>query len=131
MCQLPHTPENGLSRPGYLHPLSGHTMQSIFTVGVLELDSGSTITFTVPEDSFISVYVETAEDIPVALEIAETGGVRKAIALSMDQDAGESNFLHQQGFRERNVVQLREFIAAGSYWIHAKAVNENVLVNFD
>lgn len=28
-------------------------------------------------------------------------------------------------------MQLREFLAAGSYWIHAKAINEDVLVNFD
>lgn len=59
-------------------------MQQVLNIGVLELDSGSTTIFTLTEDSFVSVYVETAEDIPVALEIIETGGVRKAIALSSD-----------------------------------------------
>ena len=42
----------------------------------------------------MTVYVETTPDIPVALEITETGGVRKAIALSTDQDKTQSNFLH-------------------------------------
>ena len=53
-------------------------------IGVIELDSGSSISFSIQEDSFITVYIEAAEDIPVALEISETGGVRKAIALSTD-----------------------------------------------
>ena len=79
----------------------------------------------------MTVYIEAAEDIPVALQISETGGVRKAIALSTDQDRSVSNFLHQEGFKGRNVVQLREFLAKGTYWIHAKAINEDVLLNFD
>jgi len=79
----------------------------------------------------MTVYIEAAEDIPVVLEISETGGVRKAIGLSTDQDRAVSNFLHQEGFKSRNVVQLREFLAKGSYWIRAKAINEDVLLNFD
>lgn len=57
--------------------------------------------------------------------------MRKALALSTDQDRTQSNFLKQEGFKERNVVQLREFLAKGSYVINAKAVNEDVLLNFD
>ena len=51
---------------------------------MLELDSGSTISFTIAEDSLMTVYIEAAEDIPVVLEISETGGVRKAIGFSTD-----------------------------------------------
>ena len=75
------------------------------------------------EPSLITVYVESPEDIPLALEIQETGGIRKAQALTTDQDKASSNFFHQNGFRERNVVQLREFLAKGTYWIKAKAIN--------
>jgi len=53
-------------------------------IGLLELDSGSNVSLTLTEDSFVTVYVETAEDIPVALHIKETGGVRGATALSSD-----------------------------------------------
>ena len=76
----------GLSKPGYMHSLSGGQMQTIMKIGLLELDSGSNVSLTLTEDSFVTVYVETSEDIPVALHIKETGGVRGATALSSDQD---------------------------------------------
>ena len=104
LCQLPQFPSMGLSKPGFIHPLSGYSAQSILKVGVQELDSGSATTFTLVEDSLVTVYVEAAEDIPLALQIQETGGVRKVLALSTDQDEGVSNFLHQEGFKTRNVV---------------------------
>lgn len=79
----------------------------------------------------MTVYVEAAEDIPIAVQVTETGGVRKAHALSTNQDHGQSNFLKQEGFQGRNVAQLRLFLTAGSYWINSKAINEDVLMNFD
>lgn len=84
LCQLPQSPTMGLSKPGYMHSLSGGQMQTIMKIGLLELDSGSNVSLTLTEDSFVTVYVETAEDIPVALHIKETGGVRGATALSSD-----------------------------------------------
>ena len=77
-------PEVGLSTPGYVHPLSGNQMQTIFDVHVLQLDSGSNTHFTLTEDSLVTVYIETPFDIPVALTISETGGLRKSVALSTD-----------------------------------------------
>jgi hypothetical protein len=67
LCQLPAFPSMGLSKPGYIHSLSGYSTQTILRVGVQELDSGSATSFTLTEDSFISVYVEAAEDIPIAV----------------------------------------------------------------
>lgn len=69
LCQLPAFPDMGLSRPGYIHALSGFQTQTILRVGVMELDSGSSTPFTLQEDSFVTVYVEAAEDIPIALQI--------------------------------------------------------------
>lgn len=131
LCTVPQSPPEGLSKPGYIHPLSGNAMNDILKIGILELDSGSMTTFTLEEDSQVTVYVETSEDIPVALEITETGGIRKAVGLSADQDSFQSNFLKQEGFKEKNVVQLREFLRAGSYWIGVRAVNEDRNMNFD
>ena len=51
-------------------------------VGVQELDSGSATNFVLTEDSFLTVYVEAAEDFPIAVQVQETGGIRKALALS-------------------------------------------------
>ena len=106
-------------------------MQEIFYIGVVALDSGAHASFTITEPSIVTAYIETDPDTPVALYIEETGGMRKAIALSTDQDASQSNFLKQVGFHQRNVVQLREVMAPGAYWIGAKAINEDVLINFD
>ena len=97
----------------------------------MALDSGTSNTLTLEEDSLVIIYAETPEDVPVAIQLKETGGVRKAMALSTDQDMHKSNFLKQEGFQTRNVVQLREFVAAGTYWIQARAINEDLLLNFD
>lgn len=86
LCQLPQLPINGISKPGYIHTLSGKQMQTSLTIGVLELDSGSHTALTLDEESLVTVYIETSEYIPVALEISETGGMRTAVAVSMDQD---------------------------------------------
>ena len=120
-----------MSKPGYLHALNGQQMQEILYIGMIALDSGSHTSLTITENSIVTVYIETDEATPVALYIEETGGMRKAIALSTDQDASQSNFLKQVGFHQRNVVQLREVMAPGAYWIGAKAINEDVLLNFD
>jgi hypothetical protein len=124
-------PKNGLSKPGYLHALNGQSMQEILYIGVIELDSGSHTSMTIEDHSIVTVYIETDPETPVALSIEETGGMRKAVGLSTDQDHSMSNFLKQEGFKQRNVVQLREVLAPGAYWISAKAINEDVLLNFD
>ena len=51
---------------------------------LLELDSGTTVAFTIPEDSMVTIYVEASEDIPLGLSITETGGIKKTLALSSD-----------------------------------------------
>ena len=71
LCQLPQLPIQGFNRPGYLHPINGNIMQSMLKIGIQELDSGSSTHFTLTEDSLVTVYVEAAEDIPVALQIQE------------------------------------------------------------
>ena len=53
-------------------------------ISLLELDSGATLPFTIPEDSIVTAYIEASGDIPVGLDIAETGGIKKAVALSSD-----------------------------------------------
>jgi len=30
-----------------------------------------------------------------------------------------TNFIHQKGYNGKNVVELRQFVGAGSYWISA------------
>ena len=57
----------GMTKPGYLHALSGNSINQILDVGIHLLDSGSSTAFTISEDSMITAYVETPIDIPVAL----------------------------------------------------------------
>lgn len=84
LCQLPPFPQNGMSKPGYLHALNGQSMQEILYIGVIELDSGSHTSLTITENSIATIYIETDPSTPVALYIEETGGLRKATALSTD-----------------------------------------------
>ena len=51
---------------------------------LLELDSGATLPFTIPENSVMTAYIEASDDIPLALAISETGGIKKSVALSSD-----------------------------------------------
>ena len=80
-------PTNGISKPGYLHTLNGHSMQEILYIGVIELDSGSHTSLTITEESLVTVYIETDEETPVSLTIEETGGMRSVVGLSADQDS--------------------------------------------
>lgn len=61
-------------------------MQTVMKFSLLELDSGATLPFTIPENSIVTAYIEASEDIPLALAISETGGIKKEVALSSDQD---------------------------------------------
>ena len=74
---------------------------------LLELDSGAEISLKVTDYSLITAYIEVDPNIDVTLAIKETGGLRKVVALSSDQDSSVSNFLKQTGFVERHVVSLR------------------------
>lgn len=69
MCPMPEFPTGGLTKPGYVHSLSGGQVNTILQVGVLKLDSGTTTSFTISEDSQVNVYIETSFDIPVALQV--------------------------------------------------------------
>lgn len=84
VCSVPETPKNGLTQAGYIHPLGGYQLQTVMQWSLLELDSGSTLPFTIPEDSLVTVYIEASEDVPLGLSISESGGIKKAVALSSD-----------------------------------------------
>lgn len=82
-CPLYRSPDS-LLQVGYLHPLSGNTLQTHLALSMLELDSGSNLPFTITEDSMVIVYVETPDDVEVALSIQSTGGKSKIVAISSD-----------------------------------------------
>lgn len=122
VCQIPSTPHETLNNPGYLHPLNGNTMNTIIKASLMELTSGFNLPFRVEVPSLVTAYIETDQTIPTALAISETGGIRKSVARSIDQDASIQNFVHQKGFIMSNVVQLREILREGSYWIEGQAL---------
>ena len=89
ICQIPTTPVTSLNVPGYIHPLSGNAMNTIIKANLLELASGFHLPFELEEESLVTAYIETDKSTPTALAIAESGGIRKTIALSADQDIGQ------------------------------------------
>jgi anti-sigma28 factor (negative regulator of flagellin synthesis) len=113
-----------LNTVGNLHPLSGESIDTYIPAAIRSLDSGSRMIFELKQKSFVTAYVETPEDVPVALSIESEGGIEKQVALSSDQDSHHSNFLSQKGFKQRKVALIREFLDEGSYVIQAKAVTD-------
>lgn len=47
--------------PGYIHPLSGSTINTIIKANLLELASGFHLPFSLKEESLVTVYIETDE----------------------------------------------------------------------
>lgn len=68
-------------------------MQSNMLFKMLELDSGALLPLKISEPSLVTAYIEVSENIEVSLSIKETGGLRKIVAFSSDQDSTVSNFL--------------------------------------
>ena len=60
----------------------------------MDLASGFHMPFDLESEAMVTVYIETDPSIPTALAISETGGIRKIVALSTDQDKSISNFVH-------------------------------------
>ena len=77
----------------------------------------------VDKPSLIVAYIEVPDETEVALSISETGGMRKSVALTSDQDKYQSNFIRQKGFIHKRVVELRNIVPAGNYWISAQQVS--------
>jgi hypothetical protein len=73
-----------LNTVGNLHSLSGEIVDTYIPAAIRALDSGSRMNFKLDSPSFVTVYVETPEDVPVALSIESEGGIEKSIALSSD-----------------------------------------------
>lgn len=65
---------------------------------LIELDSGSFVPLVIKDVSLITAYIEVSSNIDVTLSIKESGGLRKVVALSSDQDTTVQNFLKQTGF---------------------------------
>lgn len=132
LCPLPDSPSGGFNRIGYLHTLSGASMQSNMLFKIIELDSGKSISFKVDDTSLVNAYIEVPSDFEVALSIREAGGLKKVMALSSDQDSTTSNFLKQKGFTERNVVSLRTVLRPGTYHLELQADSfEDATIDFD
>lgn len=93
LCPLPDSPQATLNKIGYVHPLSGNNMQSTMQFKIMELDSGVHLPLRVNEPALMNAYIEVPKNVHVTLGVKETGGLRKVVALSSDQDSTTSNFL--------------------------------------
>ena len=67
LCALPNLHYSSLTAPGFIHALSGFSTQSTFNVGLMAIDSGTSQTLTLQEDSQVIIYIEAPEDVPVAV----------------------------------------------------------------
>lgn len=86
LCPLPDSPQTGLNKIGYVHPLSGNNMQANMLFKIMELDTGATLPLKLAEPSMVNAYMEVPSNIEVVLSITETGNIGKIVALSSEQD---------------------------------------------
>ena len=66
-----------LNGVGNLHPLSGEIIDTYIPAPIRALDSGSRMVLKLDQTSFVTAYIETPEDVPVALSIESEGGIEK------------------------------------------------------
>ena len=63
LCPLPDSPQMGLNRVGYVHPLSGNNMQANMLFKMIELDSGASLPLKLTEPALVQAYIEVPSDI--------------------------------------------------------------------
>lgn len=117
LCSVPSLPDN-FNGAGFLHPLSGNTLQSAGKYRLAELLEGNAVKFDLPLPSLVQFYVELPEGIKAEAQIIRVRGTYARDFDSNDLNKDDESFLRRDGgFDHRAVIQFREFLDPGSYMI--------------
>jgi hypothetical protein len=101
---VPTLPDN-FNGAGFLHPLSGHTLQSAGKYRLTELLEGSAIKFDLPEPSLIQFYLEMPEGIKGDAQITRVRGTYNRDFSSDDLNKNDETFLRRDGgFEHRAII---------------------------
>jgi hypothetical protein len=117
LCSIPTLPDN-FNGAGFIHPISGNTMQHSSKYRLSELLEGNSIKFDLPHASYVQLYLELPEGIKAEAQIQRVRGTYARDFDSDDLNKDDESFLRRDGgFDHRAVIQFREFLDAGSYMI--------------
>jgi len=117
LCSVPTLPDS-FNGAGFLHPLSGNTLQSAGKYRLAELLEGNAVKFDLPEPSLVQFYLELPEGIKAEAQIVRVRGTYARDFDSGDLNKGDESFLRRDGgFDHRAIIQFREFLDPGSYMI--------------
>lgn len=115
LCSYGNLPD-GFNGPGYIHPLSGQSVEFVAKYRVQQVLTGAVVRLELFEPSLVTFYAALPEGLKAEAAIERVSGTRKTAVSSADLNKNDETFLRQDGgFQHRAVVQVREFLSKGSY----------------
>jgi len=124
LCSLPTLPDN-FNGPGFIHPLSGNSIQADAKYRLAELLEGTAVKFELSETSLVTFYLEVPEGVAAEAALVRVRGTYTTRVATEDLNKGDETFLRQKGgFEHRGVIQLREFLDEGAYMIKIQGREE-------
>lgn len=104
--------------PGYLHPLSGSSVELISKYRLSQVLTGAAVRLQLNEPSLVTFYAALPEGLKAEAAIERMSGTRASAVSSDDLNKDDESFLRQEGgFQHRAVVQVREFLSKGRYML--------------
>ena len=92
LCSLPTLPDN-FNGPGYLHPLSGNSLQLTNKYKINEVLEGTAVKFKIFEPSLVSFYMEIPEGLKGVVQLERLKGTRQTTVKTTDLNKDDETFL--------------------------------------
>jgi hypothetical protein len=125
LCGLPSLPED-FNGPGFIHPLTGHSLELGAKFRLAQLLEGTSVKFELSEPSLVTFYLALPPGLKAEAALVRLQGTRTTKVTTDDLNQDDESFLRREaGFDHRGVIQLREFLAAGSYSIKIQASEQS------
>ena len=117
LCSLPALPED-FNGPGFLHPLSGNSLQLVSKYRLAQVLEGTAVKFELLEASLVTFYLALPQGLKAEAALVRLQGTRTTRVSTADLNKDDESFLRQEGgFKHRAVIQLREFLDPGKYTV--------------
>jgi hypothetical protein len=92
LCNLPALPDN-FNGPGFLHPLSGQTLQTSGKYRIAELLEGTAVKFELAAASLVTFYLELPEGLKAKAALVRVKGTYTTKVATEDLNKADETFL--------------------------------------
>jgi hypothetical protein len=104
LCSLPSLPVN-FNAPGYIHPLSGNSMDIGAKMRLADILGGAVVAFTLEQPSLVIFYMHVPEGLKADVELLRVEGTYVTKVSSDDLNKEDESFLKQEGgYQHRAVI---------------------------